>query len=160
MDKDGKDDAFTLATKRLALQKGELENQLLASQVRKNNQTFQKISAPTLDKKGHLIDGQPATQLVTPDGAAVKVDDIKQQPDTASKFARIRPFGMKLYTNPYWSDAEDVETRYGDVVQNIQGVGNFFADAYSTGVPYWNRARNWYRDKYYPTFQQRFTGRR
>ena len=160
MDKGGKDDAFTLATKKLALEKGGLENQLLASQIRKNNQTGQKVSAPNLQKNPHLIDGQPATELVTPDGATVKPDDIKQQPDTASKFKRIRPLGMRLYTNPRFSDAEDIETRYGDAGENIQGVSNFFADVYHTGVPYWNRARKWYKDKYAPSFEQRFTGRR
>lgn len=157
-DNGDKDDAFTLATKKLALEKGSLENQLLASQIRKNNQTGQKIAGPS--GNAQLIDGQPATQLTTPSGAAVKVDDIKQQPDTASKFARIRPGGIRLYTNPWMSDAEDLETRYGNAVENIGGIANVIGDSTYTGMKMLPRARKWYKDKYHPTFNQRFTGRR
>lgn len=159
-DNGGKDDAFTVATKKLALEKGALENQLLASQVRKNNQTGQKIAAPS--GAAQLIDGQPATELTTPAGAAVKIDDIKQQPDTAPKHNRIRPVGIRLYTNPWMTDAEDLETRYGNVVENLGGIANVVGDAAYTGWKgrYYQRAKKWYRDKYNPTFEQRFTGRR
>lgn len=141
-DKDTKDDAFTLATKKLALEKGSLENQLLASQIRKNNQTGQKLSAPSLAGPATLIDGQPATATTTPSGAAVKADDIKQQPDTASKFNRIRPSGIKLYTNPWMSDAEDTETRYGNVIENIAGLANVVGDGVYTGWKNRSRIKN------------------
>lgn len=159
-DNNGKDDAFTVATKKLALEKGALENQLLASQVRKNNQTGQKIAGPS--SAPQLIDGQPATELTTPSGATVKPDDIKQQADTAPKHNRIRPVGIRLYTNPWMTDAEDLETRYGNVIENLGGIANVVGDAAYTGWKgsYYRRARNWYRDKFNPTFQQRFTGRR
>lgn len=130
-DNNGKDDAFTIATKKLALEKGALENQLLASQIRKNNQTGQKIAGPS--GVPQLIDGQPATELKTPAGAAVKADDIKQQPDTAPKHNRIRPTGIRLYTNPYMTDAEDLETRYGNAMEAIGGFMNLIGDTAYTG---------------------------
>ena len=143
-DNGDKDDAFTLATKKLALEKGALENQLLASQVRKNNQTGQKIAGPSANPQ--LIDGQPATQLTTPSGATVKVDDIKQQPDTAPKHNRIRPAGIRLYTNPWMSDAEDTETRYGNTIEELGGIANLVGDGVYTGWKNRHKIKNFVRN--------------
>lgn len=149
-DNNGKDDAFTIATKKLALEKGALENQLLASQIRKNNQTGQKIAGPSAVPQ--LIDGQPATELRTPSGAVVKADDIKQQPDTSPKHNRIRPVGIRLYTNPWFTDAEDLETRYGNFAEAVGGAANFVADgaytAYKKRHKLWDYAKNGWRSSY------------
>lgn len=129
-----RDAAFVKTSQALTLTKMGLENELLASQIAKQRAQIGP-PLPTLNTKT-LIDGQPATALVTPAGATVKADDIKQTADTIPATNRIRPAGIRLYTNPNFSDAEDIETRYGDIAQEVAGATNLVGDVFHT---YWPR---------------------
>lgn len=122
-------DAFTKATQDLTIQKMGLENELLASQVRRANQVAMP-PFPTAGKQRQIVDGQAATNIVSVDGDPVKPDDLKQAHSTVPSKALIRPFGYRLRTNPYFSDAQDVEDRYGDseVGSSIQYLVNMGAD--------------------------------
>lgn len=130
----------------LALENSSLQNELLKTQIAKMRGQIGP-AMPTLQKGAHLIDGQPATEIQTVSGAPVKSDDVKQQAETIPKHSRIRPLGIKLHTNPYFSDAEDIETRYGDVAEEIGGMANFAGDLYHTGKAYWRRYAPYYIGK-------------
>lgn len=56
------DDKYNEAVKSLTLQKGELENQLLASQIAKNNQAAPTPPMPTANQRW-LVDGQGQTAI-------------------------------------------------------------------------------------------------
>lgn len=56
------DDKYDEAVKKITLQKGELENQLLASQIAKTNQPSVGPSMPTLNQRW-LVDGQGQTGI-------------------------------------------------------------------------------------------------
>lgn len=126
----------------LNLEKAGLENELLKTQIAKMRGQIGP-AMPTLKKAGepggNLIDGQPATQTTTVAGAPVKSDDIKQNADTIPKHNRMRIGGLRLYTNPHMSDAEDIETRYGDFAEKFAVIPNLAGDVYWTGKHYWNR---------------------
>lgn len=139
MSKEDRDDVAKKAAD-LDLTNKDLQNELLKTQIAKMRGQIGP-AMPTIASKngGNLIDGQPATQTETVSGAPVKSDDIKQQAETIPKHNRIRPFGIKLHTNPYFSDAEDIETRYGDAAEEVGGLANLAGDTYWTGKHYWTR---------------------
>lgn len=149
-----RDAAFVKTSQSLQLQRMGLENELLASQIAKQRGQIGP-AMPTLNGKT-LIDGQPATALVTPAGAAVKADDIKQTADTIPATNRIRPAGIRLYTNPNFSDAEHIETRYGDIAQEISGASNLVGDIFHT---YWPRNEQGGYKNIWRTRTPRRTGR-
>lgn len=99
----------------LILEKAGLENELLRTQIMQlKNPPGHPPAMPTLGP--------------SPAGFPVKTDDIKQTPDDMPETARIRPGGLSLKTNPYFSDAEKVENRYSNVVENVAGAVNLLAD--------------------------------
>lgn len=124
-------DAFTKATQDLTLQKMGLENELLASQVRKANSAGVSPAFPVAGKQRQLVDGQANTDIVTVGGHPVKIEDIETKKDTFPAHETIR-FGVPIRTNPYFADAQHIEDRYGDVVEEISGVANLGADALYT----------------------------
>lgn len=149
-----RDAAFVKTSQALTLTKMGLENELLASQIAKQRAQIGP-PVPTLNGKT-LIDGQPATALVTPAGATVRADDIKQSADTIPATNRIRPAGIRLYTNPNFSDAETIETRYGDIAQEIGGAANLVGDIFHT---YWPRNEQGGYKNIWRTRTPRRTGR-
>lgn len=155
MSKEDRDDVAKKAAT-LDLTNKDLQNELLKTQIAKMRGQIGP-AMPTLKKSGdaggNLIDGQPATQTTTVSGAPVKNDDIKQQAETIPKHNRIRPFGFKLHTNPYFSDAEDIETRYGDTAEEVGGLANLAGDAYWTGKHYWTRYAPWVYKKMRDTYR-------
>lgn len=150
MTKEDRDDVAKKAAS-LDLTNKDLQNELLKTQIAKMRGQIGP-AMPKLGKAGQpgqpLIDGQPATETTTVSGAPVKNDDIKQQAETIPKHNRIRPFGFKLHTNPYFSDAEDIETRYGDTAEEVGGLANLAGDVYWTGKHYWTRYAPWFRRTY------------
>lgn len=128
----GRDAMFVKTSQALQLEKFGLENELLKTQIAKMRGQIGP-PMPTL-ASGALIDGQPATAVRTVSGAPVSADKIEQAADTIPAKARIRPAGVKLYTNPWTSDAQDVEDRYGETVSDwVVGPGNLIADGLYTG---------------------------
>lgn len=125
-------DAFTKTSQELTLQKMGLENELLASQVRKSNQVGISPPMPVAGKQPQLVDGQSATNLSTVGGFPVKDDDITSKAETYPQHRQIRILGVPVKTNPHSADAQDIEDRYGDLVEEVAGVGNIGADALYT----------------------------
>lgn len=132
----GERDKINEAGAKLTLENQQLQNDLLRVQIAKQRAQLAP-AVPTLKKNGTLIDGQPATALTTVGGAPVKADDIKQQADTIPETARLRPFGIKLYTNPWLSDAQNLENRYGDMAEEVGGLANLAGDVGYTAMKYW-----------------------
>ena len=125
-------DAFTKTTQELTIQKMGLENELLASQVRKANGAGLLPPMPVAGKQPQLVDGQSATNLVTVDGHPVKDEDIESKAEGYPSIRKQRILGIPLRANPYSSDAQDAENRYGEPGEWLQGIGNFGFDAYYT----------------------------
>lgn len=71
----------------------------------------------------------------TVDGLAVNEDDLKQKQGDipAQKFSR--PFGYPVYHNPYFSDGQVAEDRYGDseILSTAKAATNLVADHLYTG---------------------------
>lgn len=114
----------------LLLEKAGLENELLRTQImRLKNPPGQPPAMPTLGP--------------SPAGFPVKTDDIKQTPDTMPETARIRPFGIPLRTNPWFSDSESIENRYSNVIENAHGIASVPADVvYTFYKDIWPNIRN------------------
>lgn len=125
-------DAFTASTQALTLQRMGLENEILASNLRTARQAGNSPPMPSGGRTPQLVDGQSATNTVTVSGAPVVDDPIKQQRDTIPATAIIRPAGIPLRTNKYTTDAQDIEDRYGDIVEEVGGIANLGADGLYT----------------------------
>lgn len=147
----------------LQLERGSLENTLLKAQILKASQPAARQPGLPLANPKLGIDGQPATASTTTGGFPVSADKIEQKADTIPKHARLRLLGLPLNTAPFASDAEDLETRYGDLAEKVFGLGNIPIDmAYSLTqrVP---SVANWMEDQYRrirpATFKERWKGR-
>lgn len=93
-------DAYTGALRALQLQRGQLENTLLASRIRLINQPGSPPGIPALDQ-----DKQPqrTTSMGTPGG--------------------------RLFTDPNVSDAQTIQDRYGDIAENVYGIWSWMNEA-------------------------------
>lgn len=125
---------------KLALENQGLQNDLLRVQIAKERAQLGP-PMPSLASKS-LIDGQPATELVSVGGAPVKAEGLKQKPDTIPATNRIRA-GLRLYTNPWFSDGQDLEDRYGDYAGGVLGALNVPADVLYTAHKYTRKADTW-----------------
>lgn len=125
-------DAFTASSQALTLQRMGLENEILASNLRTVRQAGSTPPMPNGGRTSQLVDGQSATNTVTVGGYPVVDDPIKQQRDVIPATAISRPAGIPLRTNPYTMDAQDVEDRYGDIVEEAGGIANLGADGLYT----------------------------
>lgn len=101
---------FDAKVQALTLQRMGLENDLLASQIRKINQVG---AGPAMAGGAMLIDGQGDLAVV-------------ETPPTHTPFL-INTKGDKLITGAS-SDAQTYENRYGDIVQEVAGLGNLVND--------------------------------
>lgn len=144
-----RDDAYMTTIKALSLRRGELQNELLAAQVAKLKASQNPPLPTPADEAKQAIAGQPATL-----GA-------KDPEDTTS----LVEGGRRWPINPGFSDAQEVENRYGDVAENIGGAVNLGADIYH-GIrnhPYTSelaRYLEWLRGRSSShSFDQRWRGR-
>lgn len=71
----------------------------------------------------------------TVDGLAVAEDDLKQKQGDIPEQAFSRPFGYKLLHNPWFSDGQTSENRYGDseLLSTLKAAVNMAADHAYTG---------------------------
>lgn len=125
-------DAFTASTQALTLQRMGLENEILASNLRSVRQAGATPPMPSGGRTPQLVDGQSATNTVTVGGYPVVDDPIRQQRDVVPATAISRPVGVPLRTNRHTMDAQDVEDRYGDIVEEVAGIANLGADGLNT----------------------------
>lgn len=122
---DDQDKDFQRAIQQNAVTRGELENNLLASQIKLVNQ------AGTPPKFRGAV------------GESTGVSDLANKPKDELKF-----FGFDIPRNPMFSDAENFEKRYGEMSDYIAGPLIAAGDAYNVldkyYVPYaFRRAREW-----------------
>lgn len=110
-----KADAYTNKLQALQLERGELENSLLKTQIMKANQPAARQPSMPSANPQYGVDGQAPTQQMSASGFPVSVDKMEQKPDQTPKHARGNPFGIPLLHNPWVADGEDIETRYGDI---------------------------------------------
>lgn len=99
-------DAYTQAMQKLTLEKGSLENDVLRQKLRS------------------LV----AAQQPNMPGTVPEADKFEDRPKLKA--------GADWGTHPQWVNAEDIEKRYGDVVQEIYGIGTLGADT-------WHNWENW-----------------
>lgn len=71
----------------------------------------------------------------TVDGLAVNDDDLKQKQGDIPSQKYSRPFGYPVYHNPYFSDGQVAEDRYGDseILSTAKAATNLVADHLYTG---------------------------
>lgn len=109
-------DAFAQLAAGLSLKRQGLENELLAAQVgeARSRSVIAKARAAAVGGPGstlaeHIIDPQRTSHVRTPLGVVM--------------------------TNPNTSDAQTYEDRYGDIVENVAGVGNLISDLVENNRP-------------------------
>lgn len=119
----------------LTLEKAGLENELLRTQILSLKRAQLGPPMPTLSNN-QSIPGQPAT--------------AKGDPATPKNKSLGMGGGDKLSARTDASDAEDWETRYGDVIQNIAGVGNLIYDGYYYAEPKVRSGWKWLQQKARP----------
>nr|QJB18935.1 MAG: DNA pilot protein [Microvirus sp.] len=115
---------FTKKAQALSLTKSGLENELLATQLAKQRSQIGP-PVPGLNKNAS---GQPAVD-VSPDGEPIKNKNLENQNEAIPKHKTARTGGLRLDHAPWSSDAEDIETRYGDTAEELQGAANIVSDA-------------------------------
>lgn len=106
------------------LEKGSLENEKLRTEIA----TQRSQLGPPIP-----IPRPGPTRSVS--GHAVSEDDIKQKPEDMPATNIVRPFGYPLRTNPFFSDGQQFEDRYGDseIGSTIKFGVNTLADHIYTG---------------------------
>lgn len=146
-----KADAYTAKLKTLQLERGELENSLLKTQIMRANQPAGRQPSMPSAKPST---GQPVLDSIEPttaSGFPVTQDKVEQKPDLIPATKRIPMLGGSLHTWKGSPDAEDVETRYGDLAEKL-GVANIPLDVAYT---IW---KNYIEHRVPTTFQDRWPG--
>lgn len=92
---------------RLTLEKSSLENDLLRTQIAKQRAQI----GPPIPSPVPLPQPGPDRSV---SGFAAKDDDLKQKPEDYPQTGIVRPFGYPLRANPWFSDGQQFEDRYGD----------------------------------------------
>lgn len=115
-----KEDRQAEELKSLSVERARLDNDLVRSQINASR-------AATTSRASGAIG--PAMPKMTVDGDPIKTDDIKQKPSTAPAVEKLRVGGLPVRTNPYMSDAQDIEDRYGEAVSDyVVGPLNTIGD--------------------------------
>lgn len=84
-------------------------------------------------------------------GVAVQDDDIKQKAEDHPQTAIVRPFGYPLRANPWFSDGQQFEDRYGEseIGSTLKFGVNTLADHAYTGYMDWLPSMGEYVSNYY-----------
>lgn len=124
----GEDRAYDSKMRALNLQKAELENTLLSSQIARTT--------------GAQI-GPPMPTGASPD---------KMDPPPAPEHSGLRIFGKNTTHAPGNSDASKFEDRYGEIGEFAAGASNIIADGYESLRPHfretWGPARTAFRKQF------------
>lgn len=110
-------DKMDTQVKMLTLTKMGLENDLLASQIRKLNQT-----GPAFPGSPTVMDGQG-------DVPVVDLDNLHRLVKPQRTPHLVRPGGA-VYKTGLGSDAQSYEDRYAEFVSNVYGVANLIDDRF------------------------------
>lgn len=134
---DTKDKDFNTASQKLILEKGSLENELLKQQVinSRRQSAVAAVTPQSPDAKGPPMSVMLGGDL--PPSNPLKADDqMKEAPPPEHIGTRA---GRTWLHNPYFSDAQKVEDRYGDIAEELYGLVNLLSDA----------GYNWYKSPYW-----------
>lgn len=129
-------------SRKLQLEKAGLENDILraelASKVNRSSRSSGQVGPP-LPTNGGIPLPRPGPNR-TVDGLAVSDDKLEQKEGDIPAQNYSRPFGYKVYHNPWFSDGQVFEDRYGEseVGSSAKGLVNLLGDHIYTGYKYWN----------------------
>lgn len=110
-----RDRDFTQATQALTLERGKLENELLKSQIVRARQQLGPPNAAVSPKPAGANSLPPAFGGDVP---LLKPDASEAAPLPEKEGLRI---GKTWLHNPYFSDSQNVEDRYGDIGEEVYG---------------------------------------
>lgn len=126
--------------RKLQIEKGSLENDVLrnevaSGQIRNSRQGGQL--GPPMPRIVPLP--RPGPDRTINQQIPVSEDDIKQKGEDYPQTKIVRPWGYPLHANPWFSDGQQFEDRYGDseVGSTIKFGVNTAADHIYTGYRYW-----------------------
>lgn len=126
---------------KLAVEKAALENDYLRAQIASIRGRINQAPIPARpsERDDNLIQGQGDTRAVT------KITNPEELTHLNTPFGRMR-------VRPFTSNAQTYEDRYGDIIQEFGGLGNFVADLTHTGnvaiERNWPRFYQWFRSNY------------
>lgn len=148
--------------RRLTLEKGRLENDILRAELNSKVARSGPRSAqigPPMPNSAVTPDRIPLPRPGperTVSGEAVKDDDIKQKFEDFPATKWARPFGYGVMANPYFGDGQSFEDRYGDseIGSTLKWGVNTLADHVYTAQKYWipeaykNYDRRWLYNRF------------
>lgn len=134
--------------RKLTLEKGSLENDLLrselASKLIRSRTGGQLAPAMPTSVPSRIPLPRPGPER-SYGGYALSEDEMKQKAEGAPSTRTLRWYGLPLDANPASSDAQDHENRYGEWGGDIIGLTNIPGDiAHTMG----NRLPAWFAEKY------------
>lgn len=129
--KDRMGEAVAKTAQVFSLEKMNLENELLKTQLAKS---VAQLPPPFPGNWKTMVSGGPNR---TTEGDAIKGKDIEQQPSDAPAYKTYKFMGIPMTANPRFSDGQVLEDRLGDseVVSTLTAIGNLISDAYHTYNP-------------------------
>lgn len=115
-----KADALALTASQIQLEGLQLDNDIKRAQLASAYALARQQSNPGLPSVLTTADimGMPGQ------GDGPQVDRLQPPQLTTS----IREAGIRKGVNPNWSDAQTIQDRYGEFLENFYGIGNMFAD--------------------------------
>lgn len=113
-------------------EKAQLENDLLRSQIR---QTDAATSVAAATSRSLIAQAEAKTRGALDEGPDLS-DPLKSQRERST--IALPGSGKRIWLTP-GADAQTAEDRYGNVIEEIWGIGNAAADAREWSKPYWNK---------------------
>lgn len=141
MSESDRDEATKAEATKLALEKGGLENEILRTELASKQKRMEtNAGAVAMPANTSVLSRVPLPrpfpgERTVSTGEAVKGDDLKQKGEDFPQTKIVRPFGYPLEANPWFSDGQQFEDRYGDseVGSTIKFGVNTIADHVYTG---------------------------
>lgn len=115
-----RDEATKAEATKLALEKGGLENEILRTELASKQKRMEtNAGAVAMPANTSVLARVPLPrpfpgERTISTGEAVKGDDLKQKGEDFPQTKIVRPFGYPLYANPWFSDGQQFEDRYGE----------------------------------------------
>lgn len=139
---------------KLALEKAGLENEVLRTELASKQKRMEtNVGAVAMPANTSVLGRVPLPrpfpgERTVSTGEAVKGDDLKQKGEDFPQTKIVRPFGYPLKANPWFSDGQQFEDRYGEseIGSTIKFGVNTIADHAYTGyhmLPSMQEAIDW-----------------
>lgn len=102
--------ALPKETAKLEVENAQLRNEALRADIRKSDAETTRLLSDATSRS-----------------AVARVGDATRG---GKEVMELKGFGGVMKKNPNWSDAQDVEDRYGNIVESVYGLGALVGDAY------------------------------